>query len=58
MKAHPDPPAVGPIDAHAADAAAEQTQFDQDTVRRVETVHSAQEERSIHIWASVYLKHA
>ena len=30
----PDPPAVAPIDPHAADAAVEQTRFDQDTARR------------------------
>ena len=29
----PDPPAVAPIDPHAADAALEQTRFDQDTAR-------------------------
>ena len=30
----PDPPAVAPIDPHAADAALAETGFDQDTARR------------------------
>ena len=46
---HPDPPAVAPIDPHAADAAVEQTRFDQDTARRAETIHSAQDARSVQI---------
>ena len=51
MKAYPDlsPPAVAPIDAHAADAAAEQTRFGQDTAGRAELIRSAQEARSFQI---------
>ena len=51
MKAYPDPdpPAVAPIDAHAADAAAEQTRFDQDTARRAAIIRSVQEARSLQI---------
>ena len=45
---NPDPPAVAPIDPHAADAAVEQTQFDQDTARCAD-IRSAQESRSIQI---------
>ena len=45
----PDPPAVAPIDPHAADAAVEQTRFDQDTARRAEMIRSAQEARSVQI---------
>ena len=45
----PDPPAVAPIDPHAADRAVEQTRFDQDTARRVEIIRSAQEARSVQI---------
>ena len=45
----PDPPAVAPIDAHAEDAAVEQTRFDQYTARRVEIIRSAQEVRSVQI---------
>ena len=45
----PDPPAVAPIDPHAADAAVEQTRFDQDTTRRAEIIRSAQEARSVQI---------
>ena len=50
-KAYPDPdsPAVAPIDPHAADAAVEQTRFDQDTARRAEIIRSAQEARSVQI---------
>ena len=50
-KAYPDPYplAVAPIDAHAADAAAEQTRFDQEKVRRAEIIPSAQEARSVQI---------
>ena len=50
-KAYPDPdtPAVAPIDPHAADAAVEQTRFDQDTSRRAEIIRSAQEARSVQI---------
>ena len=43
----PDPPAVAPFDPHAADAAVEQTRFDQDTARRAERIRSAQEARSV-----------
>ena len=43
----PDPPAVAPIDPHAADAAVEHTRFDQDTARRAEIIRSAQEARSV-----------
>ena len=42
----PDPPAVAPTDSHAADAAVEQTRFNQDTARRAEKIRSAQEARS------------
>ena len=45
----PDPPALAPIDPHAADAAVEQTRFDQDTARRAEIIRSAQEARSVQI---------
>ena len=45
----PDPPAVAPIDPRAADAAVEQTRFDQDTARRAEIIRSAQEARSVQI---------
>ena len=45
----PDPPAVAPIDPHAADRAVEQTRFDQDTARRAEIIRSAQEARSVQI---------
>ena len=45
----PDPPAVGPIDAHAADAVVERTRFDQETARRAEIIRSAQEARSVQI---------
>ena len=50
-KAYPDPhpPAVAPIDPHAADAAVEQTRFDRDTARRAEMIRSAQEARSVQI---------
>ena len=47
--ADPDPPVVAPIDPHAADAAVEQTRFDQDTARRAESKRSAQEARSVQI---------
>ena len=45
----PDPPAIAPIDPHAADAAVEQTRFEQDTARRAKTLRSAQEARSVQI---------
>ena len=45
----PDPPAVAPIDAHAADAVVERTRFDQDTARRAEIIRPAQEARSVQI---------
>ena len=45
----PDPPAIAPIDAHAADAVVERTRFDQDTARRAEIIRSAQEARSVQI---------
>ena len=45
----PDPPAFAPIDPHAADAAVEQTRFDQDTARRAEIKRCAQEARSVQI---------
>ena len=50
-KAYPDrhPPAVAPIDPHAADAAVEQTRFGQDTARRAEIIRSAQESRAVQI---------
>ena len=40
------PPPALPLDAHAQDAAAEQTPFDKDTVRVAKTIPSAQEARS------------
>ena len=46
---HPELPAVAPIDPHAADAAVEQTRFDQHTARRAEIIRSAQEARSVQI---------
>ena len=51
MKAYPDPdpPAVAPIDPHAADAAVEQTRFDPDTARRAEIIRSAEEALSVQI---------
>ena len=51
MKAYPDPdpPAVAPIDAHAANAVVERTRFDQETAPRAEIIRSAQEARSIQI---------
>ena len=45
----PDPPAVAPIDAHAADSVVERTRFDQETARRAEIIGSAQEARSVQI---------
>ena len=45
----PDPPAVAPVDAHAADAVVERTGFDQETARRAEIIRSAQEARSVQI---------
>ena len=39
----PDPPALSPVDAHAAAAAAEQTRLDQDTARNGEVIRPAQE---------------
>ena len=45
----PDPPTVARIDPHAANAAVEQTRFDQDTARRAEKLRSAQEARSVQI---------
>ena len=45
----PDPSAVAQIDPHAADAAVEQTRFDQDAARRAEIIRSAQEARSVQI---------
>ena len=45
----PDLLAVAPIDLHAADAAVEQTRFDQDTEGRAEKIRSAQEARSFQI---------
>ena len=50
-RAYPDldPPAAAPIGPHAADAAFEQTRFDQDTPRRAEIILSAQEARSVQI---------
>ena len=45
----PDPPAVAPIDAHAADAVVERTRFDQETARRAEMIRSAQEALSAQI---------
>ena len=50
-EAHPDPdhPAVAPIHPHAADAAVEQTRFDQDKARRAYIIRSAQEARSVQI---------
>ena len=51
MKAYPDPdpPAVAPIVALAADAVIERTRFDQETASRAEIISSAQEERSVQI---------
>ena len=51
MKAYPDPDstAAAPIDAHAVDAAAEQSRFDQETERRAKRLRSAQEARSAQI---------
>ena len=51
MKAYPDPtlPAVAPVDAYAANAAAEQTRFDQDPAGCAELIRSAQEAPSIQI---------
>ena len=43
----PDPPAVAPIDAHAAEAVVEQTRFDRDKASRAETIRSAQAARSV-----------
>ena len=43
------PPAVEPIDAHATDAAAEQSRFDQDTARRAGLMRSVQETRLLQI---------
>ena len=43
----PDPPAVAPIDPHAADPAVDQTRFDQDTARRLKILRHAQEARSV-----------
>ena len=45
----PDPPAVAPIDPHAADAVVARTRFDQETARRAEIIRSAQEARSVQI---------
>ena len=45
----PNPPAVAPIDPHAADAVVERIQFDQDTARCAEIIRSAQEARSVQI---------
>ena len=45
----PDPLAAAPIDPHAADAAVEQTPFDQDTARGAEIIRSAHEARSVRI---------
>ena len=45
----PDPSAVAPIDQHAADAAVEQTRFNQDTARRAEIIRS-EEARSVQIY--------
>ena len=44
-----DPAAVAPIDPHAADAAVEETRFDQDTARCAEITRSAPEARSVQI---------
>ena len=51
MKAYldPNPPAVAPTDPHVADAAAEQTRFDQDTACWLEIIRSAQEARPVQI---------
>ena len=51
LKAYPDPNLipVAPIDGTAADAAAEQTRFDQETARNSEQLRSAQEARSTQI---------
>ena len=50
-KAYPDPdhPGVAAIDPHAADAAVEQTRFDENTARRAEIIRFAQEARSVQI---------
>ena len=53
-----DPPAVAPIDSHAEDAAVEQTQFDEDTVRRAEIIPLAQETRSLQIRRQFIKKYA
>ena len=45
----PHPPAAAPNDPHTADAAVEQTRFDQDTARRAGFLRSAQEARSVQI---------
>ena len=45
----PSPPAVAPIDAHAADAAAEQNRFAENTACSSEIIRSAQEARSVQI---------
>ena len=45
----PDPPAVAPIDPHAADAVVERIGFDQETARCAEILRSAQEARSVQI---------
>ena len=45
----PDSPAVALIDPHAADAAVEQTRFDQETARRAKILCSAQEAHSVQI---------
>ena len=44
-----DAPAVAPNDPHAADAAVEQTRFDQDTARQAEIKRSAQDAGSVQI---------
>ena len=54
----PDPPEVAPIDPHAADAAVEQTRFDQDTARRAEIIPSAHEARSVQIRRQFIKKNA
>ena len=45
----PDPPPIAPIDPHAADAAVEQTWFDQNTAHSAEITRSAQEAGSVQI---------
>ena len=62
---YPNPPPVAPIDAHAADAAIEQTRFDQDAGRCAEIVRFGQEALSVQIrhqfikaitcWLTAYL---